>query len=142
MIYNPNPNNNEGQVNLFISSLPNPLEGTFDLSKCGKTEEDLSINVGYREGKKTENAGKLEICIAPWFLIKKNLSTTATYLKPIMADWSQEKVQVRIFWTGGCWDNLDSYDDLFKKDQKVAYVKHSSLMVCIMLPRETRPVAK
>jgi len=97
-----------------ISSLSNPLRGEFDLSTCGKTGEDLSINVGYREGKNPKNAKKVEIWVAPRFLIERDLSTTATHFGPIMADWSQEKAQVGMFWTWGRWDNLDWYDYLTK----------------------------
>jgi len=114
LTYKPDPDSDKGRIDLFISSLSNPLRGEFDLSKCGKTGEDLSINVGYREGKNPKNAKKIEIWVAPWFLIKKNLSTTATHFEPIMADWSQEKAQVGMFWTWGGWDNLDWYDYLTK----------------------------
>ncbi|MEB3702417.1 Putative U-box domain-containing protein [Candidatus Bealeia paramacronuclearis] len=55
------------QTVLPISSLPNPLSGEFDLSKCGKTGEDLSINVGYRKVHNQANTSKIEIWFTPTF---------------------------------------------------------------------------
>jgi hypothetical protein len=112
LIYRPNLNRDEGRVHLFISALPNPLEGEFDLSSCGDTGKVLSINTGYRKGKKEENANKTEIWTAPWFLIEGELDTMATHFKPTMDSWKQEQAPVGMFWTWGGCDNLARYDYL------------------------------
>ncbi|AIL12806.1 hypothetical protein IM40_03570 [Candidatus Paracaedimonas acanthamoebae] len=104
LIYKPNPDNDVGRINLFISALPNPLEGTFNLSNCDDAGRYLSINTGYRKGKKEENAIKVEIWVAPRFLIERELSTTAAHFQPIMDNWKQEQAPVGLFWTwGGGW---------------------------------------
>ena len=74
LIYRPQEGSDVGRKDMRISDLVNPLEGTFDLSKCSeKIDKSLIISTGYRKKKKTENASKLEIWISPRFLIKKEL---------------------------------------------------------------------
>ena len=103
LIYRPNPESDDGKIVLPIADLPNPLEGTFDLSKCGDTDEYLSISTGYRKGKKTENEDKVEIWFAPRFLIEKEINTTAKHFQAIFpAQWNAN-APVGIFWTWGNW---------------------------------------
>jgi hypothetical protein len=97
---------------LPIRSLDNPLEETFDLSGCGDTGKYLSISTGYRKGIKAENATKVEIWITPWFLVNKNLSSTAMHLKPIMGSWDAGKAPLGLFWTWGGWSDLGWYEYL------------------------------
>ncbi len=107
LIYSPTPGNDVGKIVLPISALGNPLEGTFDLSKCGDTGKYLSISTGYRQGKKAENASKVEIWFAPRFLIEKELNTTAKHFQAIFpAQWNAN-APVGIFWTWGGWDPDD-----------------------------------
>ena len=119
LIYKPNSNNDDGKIELLISGLKHPLKGEFDLSKCGGTGEDLSINMGYRKGKNSKNAKKVEIWFAPRFLIAKYLGTTASHFKPIMDDWKPEKAPVGIFFTWGGGDNLGWYDYLTTESMDV-----------------------
>jgi V8-like Glu-specific endopeptidase len=114
------------KVTLPIRDLSDPLEGRFDLSQCGDTEQYLSIATGYRKGKRPENEDKVEIWLAPRFLIERELNTTAEHFKPIMSDWRQE-APVGMFWTWGydevgageerscTWENMHnlSKEDLF-----------------------------
>jgi len=90
------------KITLPIRDLTNPLEGTFNLSRCGDTGKYLSISTGYRKRKKPENANKVEIWIAPRFLIEKELNDMAAHFETIMGNWKQE-AQVGIFWTWGGW---------------------------------------
>jgi GTP-binding protein EngB required for normal cell division len=103
--------NPAGMMTLPIKELANPLEGTFDLSRCGDTGKYLSIATGYRKGKKPENTNKVEIWFAPRFLIEKELNGTAAHFKPIIENWKQE-VSVGMFWTWGGWDSMLDYDYL------------------------------
>jgi hypothetical protein len=100
LIYKPNLNNDDGLVELPIAELAKPLEGTFDLSNCGDAGRFLSISTGYRKAKKHENEYKVEIWIAPKFLIEKDIATTASHFKPIMDEW-QEDIPFGLFWTWG-----------------------------------------
>jgi len=100
LLYRPTKGSDVGMVTLPIADLPNPLEGTFDLSRCGDTGKYLSIATGYRKGKKPENAGKVEIWFVPRFLIEKERSTTAKHFEPIYDNW-KEQAEVGMFWTGG-----------------------------------------
>jgi len=112
LIYKPDPNSDEGKVELRIADLEDPLNGTFDLSRCGDTGKYLSIATGYRKGKKPENARKVEIWFAPRFLIEKELDGAAAHFNPIMGNWKQEQAPVGMFWTwGSCYD-LSDYDYL------------------------------
>ena len=91
---------------------PNTLEGTFNLSGCGNAGQYLSINTGYRKGKKAENANKLEIWFVPKFLVERDLATTASHFQPIMREWT---APIGIFWTWGGWDNLGWFEYLVEQ---------------------------
>jgi|GEM_PF-3246643 len=107
LIYKPDPNSDNGRIELPIAALQNPLAGTFDLSRCGDTGQYLQIATGYRQQKNPANANKLEIWLAPRFLIEKTNNT----FKNVMGNW-QAVFPLGIFWTFGAWDNLDWYDYL------------------------------
>ena len=94
--------NDEGNivVKLPIRKLDNPLEGPFNLARCGTRGEYLRISTGYRKQRNLKNEKKVEIWIALRFLIEKELNDTAAYLKPIMAEWKEEN-PVGIFWNWG-----------------------------------------
>ncbi len=111
----------EGEIRLRIADLKNPLEGTFDLSQCRDAGNYLSINTGYRKGKKQENANKVEIWLTPRFLVEKEQSESAKHLQPIMSKWSKD-ISVGVLYTwGGCDDmsyfdyNVITSDDLMSK---------------------------
>lgn len=116
LIYRPIEGSDEGMIRLPISGLRNPLESSFDLSQRGKAGQHLSIATGYRKAQTPANSGKLEIWIAPWFLIQGELGTTAAHFKPIMDHWKQENAPVGMFWTWGGDNMLDLYDHLTTKN--------------------------
>ncbi len=119
LIYRPNPESDDGKIVLPIADLPNPLEGTFDLSQCGEAGKDLSISTGYRKGKKAENANKQEIWFTPRFLVEKELHGTASHFKGIFpARWTNN-APVGIIWTWGDWEGMDSYDYLTGQSMEV-----------------------
>jgi hypothetical protein len=109
LIYRPNLKSDVGRIELPIAALANPLEGTFDLSKCGDAGKYLSISTGYRKGKRPENKEKLEIWFAPRFLIERALNTSAGHFKDIMGEW-KDTAPIGIFWAWGGWDELNYYD--------------------------------
>jgi hypothetical protein len=117
LIYRPNGEINDGKIEdgkieLKISNLWNPLKGTFNLSPCGKTDQYLSISTGYRQGKRPENASKVEIWFAPRFLVEKELNGTASHFKDIfLGNWATT-APVGIIWTWGDSDNMNWYDYL------------------------------
>ncbi len=111
LIYKPDQNSDQGKVELLIRNLKDPLEGTFNLSRCGDSEKYLSIATGYRKEKKEENASKLEIWITPRFLIEKNLEGNAGHFKSILQKWSKD-APIGLFWTWGSEKKLDDYDCL------------------------------
>ena len=113
LIYRPKGiNKTEGEIRLRIADLKNPLEGTFDLSQCGDAGNYLSINTGYRKGKKQENANnanKVEIWLTPRFLVEKEQSGSAKHLQPIMSKWSKD-ISVGVLYTWGGWDDMSYFD--------------------------------
>jgi len=116
LIYRPNRDGSDiGTVALPIKELKDPMDGTFDLSRCGDSGKYLIISTGYRKEKKPENTMKLEIWIAPRFLIEKELSSMAAHFKPIMKNWTQE-VPVGIFWNWGDERRMNRYDYLTTMD--------------------------
>lgn len=112
LIYRPDPQSDEGMITLKISDFINPLEGTFDVSPCGDAGKHLSISTGYRKGMKSENKDKLEIWLAPRFVIEKKLKSSASYFKPIMGNWKEEAAPIGILWSWGAWEDLSWYDYL------------------------------
>ena len=112
LLYRPDPQSDKGMIQLKISDLTNPLEGTFDLSQCGDTGNFLSISTGYRKGMKAENSNKLEIWLAPRFMIEKKLKSSASHLQPIMGTWKEETAPIGILWSWGGWKDLSWYDYL------------------------------
>jgi len=108
LIYRPYPNSDKGKVELRIADLEYPLNGTFDLSRCGDMGKYLSISTGYRKGKQSENKDKIEIWIAPRFLIEKELNTTASHLKPRM-NYLGDEDEIYISWASS--GSLDTASD-------------------------------
>jgi V8-like Glu-specific endopeptidase len=116
LVYRPDPKSDVGKIELQIADLANPLEGTFDLSRCGDAGKYLSIATGYRKGKIKANASKVEIWIAPRFLIEKNLSGNAKHFTDIMGKWDATKAPLGAFYTWGGWDDLRWYDSATTQD--------------------------
>ena len=116
LIYRPQEGSEVGMITMRISELLNPLGSSFDLSQCGNSGKYLSIATGYRKGKKAENAHKLEVWIAPRFLIEKNLVGSASHFKPIMSSWNVNKATIGLFYTGGGFDNLGGHDHLISQN--------------------------
>lgn len=116
LVYRPNEGSDVGKIELPIAALTNPLGSPFDLSKCGNTGQYLSIATGYRKGKKAENDRKVEIWLAPRFLIEKELQGKASHFAPIMSAWDVQKAPIGLFFNRGEWDNLEDYDYLTSLD--------------------------
>jgi hypothetical protein len=112
LIYKPDPNSDNGKIEFPIRDLANPLEGAFDLTGCGESNEYLSISTGYRKGKEAQNTDKVEIWITPRFLIEKEINSTAAHFQPIMDEWRAANAPVGVFWTWGDWDDLNLFDYL------------------------------
>jgi len=115
LVYRPQEGSDVGRIDMPIAALSNPLEGTFDLSRCGDAGKYLSISTGYRKTVKLENTNKLEIWIAPRFLIKRALATTAGHFREIEGIWASS-AEIGIFWNCGDYDNLTWYDYLISQD--------------------------
>ena len=125
LIYRPDGKTDNGRVDLPISSLLDPLEGTFDLSQCGDLGEFLSISTGYRKGKRLENAYKHEIWFTLRSLVKRDIERKSSHFKEIFPNKWQENKPVGIFWTCGGWDNLECYDYL--TDQSMDDISNNNL---------------
>lgn len=122
LLYRPIPNSDEGMIKINISDLKdtlpegtsrkllkkNPLEGTFDLSTCGDAGKYLVISSGYRKGINPDNKDKIEIWIAPHFMIEKKIAN-APHLKCILGNWDENAAPVGVFFTGS--GDADEYFD-------------------------------
>ncbi|MGL4825564.1 MAG: hypothetical protein ACRC4G_05160 [Alphaproteobacteria bacterium] len=106
LIYRPDPNSDVGKVEFRIADFENPLEGTFDFSRCGDTWQYLSIATGYRKKSVFHNKNKVEIRITPRFVIEANLSCDASYFKPIMNGWNGRQAPVGLIFNWGGWNGL------------------------------------
>ena len=126
LVYRPTQGSDVGKIELPIGALSNPLEGMFDLSRCGDTGKYLSIATGYRKGKNPQNKDKVEIWIAPRFMIEKELATTADHFKDIMDKWNKDRAPVGLFWTYGGWA-ADDHDMAYLTDNSFDQVGDSDL---------------
>ena len=66
---------------------------------------------------KPENSKKLEICLAPRFMIEKKIQSSASHLQPIMDNWKEDTAPTGILWSWGGWD-LSAYAYLTSKNAK------------------------
>ena len=107
--------NDIDNIELRIGDLDNPLNGTFDLSKCGDIRKNLSISTGYRIEKKHENARKIEIWLTPKFLIERKKNTDINHFQAIYDKFNNHG-SVGIFWTWGNWSDMNSYDYLIPEN--------------------------
>ncbi len=112
LVYRPNEGNDDGKVELPIASLENPFDSSFDLSRCGDAGRYLSISTGYRKAYNPENKDKLEMWLAPRFLIEKNLVGPAGHYEPIMLDWDEQKQPMGLFFNLGGWKELQLTDNI------------------------------
>lgn len=96
---------------LPIAAMINPetLEGEFNLSGCGDTGQYLSINTGYRKGKKASNSNKVEVWLAPRFLVHQGVTGAGRHLQPVLNEekWPSARAPLGIFWTRGGWNSTD-----------------------------------
>ena len=118
LIYTPNEGGAAEQLVrqcLLIKDLrPNPLEGVFDLSACGDAGQYLSISTGYRKALIPANTGKLEIWVAPYFMVKagQGVFGSSRHYKPIMKEWKPATAPVGIFFNWGGHKKMDDCDHL------------------------------
>jgi hypothetical protein len=108
LIYRPNKKNDVGMITFPIAKLANPLEGEFDLSRCGGTGKYLRIATGYR--KAIKNDSKIEIWFAPRFLIEREQNASAKHFQPILGNWD-ERNAVGILWSWSSY-GLEKYNYL------------------------------
>src|SRR3990167_6355937 len=115
LVYRPNEGSDVGKIELPIAALANPLEGTFDLSRCGDAAQYLSINTGIRKVQTPANASKVEIWFTPRFLVDKEMLQLAKnhHMREIIGNWDAARAPIGIFWTWGGWnaENQISYCD-------------------------------
>ncbi|HUX80474.1 MAG TPA: F-box protein [Alphaproteobacteria bacterium] len=130
LIYKPDPDSDMGRVDLFISSLPNPLGGEFDLSNCGDTKQYLSLNMGYRKVQNPANARKTELWITPRFLVENEMAQLSRnhHIKEIIGEWDAVKAPIGIIWTWGGWNGYDMvYCDYLTKESMVEFSSENLL---------------
>ena len=106
LVYRPWEGTDAGKIEMPIAALTNPLEGTFDLSRCGDKDQYLSIATGYRKGQNPKNVCKAEIWITPRFLVDQELPQLAPnhHMKEIIGKW-HAAAPIGIFWTSGGWND-------------------------------------
>jgi len=105
LVYRPTEGSDEGMVVMRIADLANPLESTFDLSKCGDRGQYLSIATGYRKVQTPANANKVEIWFTPRFLVDREMSHLApNHHMRAIGSWDAARAPIGIFWTWGGWD--------------------------------------
>jgi hypothetical protein len=135
LVYNKHHYRNE--IKLPIAALWDPLEGTFNLSLCGDAGKYLNISTGYRKEYNPENKNKVEIWIAPRFLVEREINEEDTQYKTYLDGWPVS-ADIRIIWAWGstpmeqCFNSWSSNDKAIcgqslaftKKHIKEASSKH------------------
>lgn len=118
LVYRPTPGSDEGKIELKISDFLNPFKGTFNLSSCDYTSQYLTITTDPSVFFKRDT-DKLNMLIAPHFLIHKYISTTTKPFENIMAKWKKDTAPVAIFWRCGSDDDLTWFDYLVSSSSSI-----------------------
>lgn len=125
LVYRPTPGSDEGKIELKISDFPNPFKGTFGLSQCGSTINFLTITTDPSTFFKIDKEHpKLNILFAPYFLIKKHITSSAKPFEGIMTDWDKTAAPIGIFWRWGGDDNLTQFEYLVTSSSSVISTKN------------------
>ena len=100
------------EITLKFSDLP--LKGTFDLSACGKTADNLVITTSVDRFFKVraENENRVVILITPRHVVEEEINSSAKPLSPVLEDWDAGRAQVAIFYKWGNDENTSWYDYL------------------------------
>ncbi len=101
-VYKPHPHNDTGRIVFSVNRLENPLEGQFNLSRCGDASKHVSIATGFRKGINPENKNKVEMWFVPRFFIEQNLDNKECAFNLILKKWHPDIV-VGVFLTYGSW---------------------------------------
>lgn len=128
LVYRPTEGSDVGKIELPIAALANPLDGTFDLSKCGETGRYLSIATGYRKTMQAANANKVEIWITPRFLVEKDISGPACHYAPIMSDWDDHTVPVGLFFNWGGAADVKAFDHHTRRTLRICPADNFSVL--------------
>ena len=119
--YRPYRESDEGMVTLKISDLPNPFDGTFDLSGCGDAANYLVITTSLSDffaQHVYQNVYQIVIGISPHFLVEKIVASTPEHrFKDIMEKWDGVRAPIGIFWRQGSGQPLEWYN----------YITHATL---------------
>jgi hypothetical protein len=109
LVYTPNKDNDEGQIEFPIAALANPLEGTFDLSGCGESAAHLQISTGFRTRVNPENREKIEVWIVPQFVLQRD--PRAKVLNDILQTLPEHRNKAfAVMFNLGEWENLSWHD--------------------------------
>lgn len=110
LVYRPIEGNDEGLIEPTILRLPTPLDGEFGVSghSYGYAGDYVSIYTGYRKKQIPENTNKLEVWLAPRFLVEHDLGNPPRNFGKILEEWDKE-IPFGIFFTHGGYDNLEKY---------------------------------
>lgn len=69
-----------GRARFPFSSLPNPLNGSFDLTACGTLRKHFRVSIGYKT-QTLPGDRRTEVWITPRFLVEQNLDGSADYFR-------------------------------------------------------------
>ena len=141
LVYKPNEDNDVGRKEFRIRELANPLNGAFDISGCGDSAKYLSISTGFKRGVNPWNREKVEVWIAPRFLIDKDPAALETARRLSRLAKLQASPYLVMFGWGG-YDKLDAYDlsaasndnllDIYIRAERVAFSRHAEEQVAAM----------
>lgn len=109
--YKPDPESDKGIKISKIPAFVSPFGYDFNLSKCGEAGKHVRIQIDYRREKDPQSKDKMEVWIAPKFIVQKDLSTTAAHYEPIMSEWLPE-ASFGIFYTWWNWYDMNWYSYL------------------------------
>ena len=112
--------NTKAVKDLPFSNLANPFKGTFDLSACGRSSEDIVITTDidrfFTVGG--ENAWKVVILINPRHMVEQAIVSQEHPFTPLMKSWNGVQAPAGIFWRWGSRNNLTEFDYLVTSSLK------------------------
>jgi hypothetical protein len=123
LVYKPNKDNDDGRIDFPIASLANPLEGTFDISRCAEFGQEIEVSTGFRTNVNPANKSKLEVWIVPQFVLQSD-PRAKSINDSLQSNEKHRGKPFAILFTWGGWKDLswhevtgivgDEFDTLFQ----------------------------
>lgn len=128
LVYRPTTGSDVNMIELRVANLGDPLDDTFDLSKCGSVSQHLKVVTGLRTGYSPVDSNKLVVRICPHFVAVNFVQTDGDSVDTLcntIAKWNGAKCPIGLFWTAG--SSTASYRFVYATDSSPELMARKTL---------------